>query len=278
MPSCLALICCCALLLQQAPREGSAEWHRNAGLASYSAGNLQETLQHLQQAIRLEPNNEQYYLDLGEVLAQNNARTAVVAVFEAARKALPDSARIRSALGVAYLNVRDYERAKQIFSGLVQAHPEHEQGYQLLAECLDITQDWENTARIAAELRARNPRNRQGWYYGATGEYGQRKRSGESLQLAESYVRRALELGPDDWRPHLLLGKILADTHRDLEAVASLRRAIELKSDDPKTYYVLGQVFKRLGKSAESKAAFDAYHEARAARNVTQRSLVVDIR
>lgn len=260
------------------PRATSAQWHRDIGHAYYRTGKIEPTLEHLQQAIRLDPANEQYYLDLGQVLAQNNAREAVVIVFEAARKALPDSFLIQSALGVAYLTIRNYEQAEQSFVDLIKIKPDYEMGYQLLAECYDITRDWENTAKTAARLRALNAKNSNGWYYGASAEFGIRRPNGESLQTAISLVRRAVELAPSDWRPRLLLGKLLAESHLDREAVVSLRRAIELRSGDPKTYYILGQTLKRLGRKQESAAAFKTYEKVRKNHAAQQRSLVVNIK
>ena len=55
--------------LLASPRKDSAEWHRNVGRAYYVRGKIEPTLKHLQQAIRLDPTNEQLYLDLGQVLA-----------------------------------------------------------------------------------------------------------------------------------------------------------------------------------------------------------------
>lgn len=260
------------------PREDSAEWHRNVGHAYYRAGEIPPTLDHLQKAIRIDRYNEQYYLDLGEVLAQHNAREAVVAVFKAAAQALPESFRIRSALGVAYLNIRNYEQARQSFAGLIGIKPDYELGYQLLAECYDITQDWDNTGKTAQRLRELNAKNSNGWYYGARAEYAVGRQNSRSLESAETFVRRALELAPADWRPHLLLGKLLADTDRDREAVTALRQAIAMKSGDPKTHYILGQVLKRLGRTKQSAAAFKAYEAARANRAANQRTLLVDIK
>jgi len=260
------------------PREDSAEWHRQVGHAYYRAGEIQSTLDHLQKAIRLEPANEQYYLDLGGVLAHNNAREAVVVVFEAARKALPESFRIQPALGVAYLAIRDYDKAKQSFASLIRTKPGYEMGYQLLAECYDITQDWENTAKIAGRLRALNPKNSNGWYYGAAAAYGSGRQNGENLQTAETQVRRAMALAPDDWRPHLLLGKLLLNSHRDREAVIALKKVIDLRSGDPKTYYILGLALKRLGLAKESAEAFLTYQKARVDHAANQRTLLVDIK
>lgn len=264
--------------LLASPREDSAEWHRNVGRAYYVMGKIEPTLKHLQQAIRLDPTNEQLYLDLGQVLAENNAREAVVVVFEAAQRTLPDSFRIQSALGVAYLTVRNYGRAKETFTGLIRSKPEYELGYQLLAECYDITQDWKNSATVAKRLRELNPKNSNGWYYGASAEFAIRRLNGEELQTATSLARRAVELAPADWRTHLLLGKLLAESHQDGEAVASLKKSIALHRGDPKTYYILGQTLKRLGRLEESAAAFKSYKESRKNHAARQRSLLVDIK
>jgi Flp pilus assembly protein TadD len=267
-----------ALPGQQKGDENSASWHRQMAQIHHEAGRIEQTLEHLQKAIRLDPTNEQYYLDLGEVLAQNNAREAVVVVFEAAQKALPNSFRMQSALGVAYLGIRNYEQAKQVFTALVRVKPDHEQGYQLLAECYDITRDWENTAITAEALRKLNPKNSNGWYYGASAEFGMRKPRGESLQTALALARRAAQLAPRDWRPYLLLGKMLAESGEDTEAVTALQKAIALHSQDPKTYYILGQTLKRLGREQESAAAFQAYKEAHTNHAAQQRSLIVEIK
>jgi len=142
----------------------------------------------------------------------------------------------------------------------------------------DRSFDQGKSREIAERLRALNPKNSNGWYYGATAEFGMRRPNGESLQTAESHVRRAAELAPGDWRPQLLLGKLLAERHGDLEAVTALRKAIALKSGDPKTYYILGQALKRLGRDKESAEAFKAYEGARANHAANQRTLLVDIK
>lgn len=278
IPAALAQVPPSLSVLLASPSEDSAEWHRKVGRAYYRAGEIQSTLDHLQKAIGLDPGSEQYYLDLGEVLAHNNARVAVVLVFEAARKNVPESFRIQSALGVAYLTIRDYDKAKQSFASLILAKPGYEMGYQLLAECYDITQDWENTAKTAERLRTLNPKNSNGWYYGAAAAYGIGRQNAESLRAAEMQVRRALELAPGDWRLHLLLGKVLSDSRRDREAVIALRKAIALKSGEHKTYYILGQVLKRLGLTKESALAFQTYEKARANHAANQRTLLVDIK
>ncbi|MCW5980090.1 MAG: tetratricopeptide repeat protein [Bryobacteraceae bacterium] len=256
----------------------SPAWHRMAAETHYRQGRVEQAIDHLQRAIRLAPDSEQYYLDLGQVLSESNARTAVVAVFEAARKILPASFRIRSALAVAYLKVRDFEKARNMFLDLLESAPNDESLLSLLAECYDISSDWENAASIAARLRAQSSRNSAGWYYGAKAEYELRRQQGWSLETALEYTRRALQLGPDDWRSHLLLGKLLAETNEDEQAVAAFQKAIALNQQNPNAYYLLARALQRLGRNKDSAEAFRAYRRAKAAQADSQRRLVVEVR
>jgi Flp pilus assembly protein TadD len=123
-----------------------------------------------------------------------------------------------------------------------------------------------------------NANNSNGWYYAASAEYGMGRENGASLQAAEKHVRHALKLGPADWRSHLLLGKLLAASRRDREAVTALEKAIALKSESPEAYYVLGQALKRLGLSRRSDEAFKAYQDARAKQAANQRTLLVEVK
>lgn len=266
------------LMSVKASHQDSPVWRRMVSEAHYRLGHIEQTLEHLQKAIRLAPDNEQYYLDLGQVLSESNARTAVVAVFEAARTILPASLRIRLALAVAYLKVRDFEKARNMFLDLLEGRPDDESLLSLLAECYDISGDWENAASIAARLRARNAQNSAGWYYGAKAEYELRRQQGESLETALEHARRALQLGPDDWRSHLLVGKLLAETSQDQQAVVAFQNAIALNQENPNAYYLLARTLQRLGRNKESSEAFKAYRQAKAAQAGSHRRLLVEVR
>lgn len=263
--------------LLSAPHPNSSQWHRALGQAYYEAGDLPSTLKHLQSAVRLDPSNEQDYLDLGEVLATNNAREAVVTVFEAARTNLPDSVRIQTALAVAYLTLRNYNLAVETLNHLIAKHDKDEIAYQLLAETYDIMQDWESAARTAEILRRLTPRNEHGWYYGSAADCNVSKRTGAPLSEAEAKVRRTLVLAPNDWRAHLLLGRILSDARSDAQAVSALRSAIALNAGEPKIYYILGQALRRQGLAKQSAEAFQAYERARAQHTANQRTLLIKV-
>jgi tetratricopeptide (TPR) repeat protein len=267
-------------LLKRIPdaERDSAEWHRLFALANYRLGQIEPALEHLQKAIRMEPGREEYYLDLAELLTQNNAREAVVAVLEAAHDTLPASVKIQAALGAAYLKMRVYDKAKETLQHLIQRRPDYEPAYSLLAECYDITNDWTNTALIGARLRSLFPQINSGWYYSAKAQYETRRQKGGGLQLAHTYLERALKLEPGDWRAHLLLAKLLIMEERLSEAIEPLRRAAALAAgSDPAIHYLLARTLQQLGREAESRVAFKAYRQARQEQSKNQRSLLVRI-
>ncbi|MEO1037940.1 MAG: hypothetical protein AAFX09_00205 [Pseudomonadota bacterium] len=87
-----------------------------------------------------------------------------------------------------------------------------------------------------------------------------------SLTLAEQEerLRSILRETPGDATAHALLGRLLARTGRELEAVASLDRSLRIQTD-ARTFSDLGQVLVTMNEGAvtpEARRAFMAAHQA----------------
>jgi Flp pilus assembly protein TadD len=258
-----------ALALLEAVRnrqQDSSAWHEMTGYAQAKLGNHDAALEHLQKAVQLEPANEDYYLALGEFLAENNAIDALGRVFETAARALPDSPKIQAGLGLTYILVKDYEQAEQTLERLIGASPDFETGYKLLADCYYRAKAWEKLRGVAAAMRTRDESNSLGWHYGAVAEYqllGEQDRAA-AVDSVRQHAERALELAPGDWRPQALLGKLSLETNRLEEALEAFRRAVSLNPEEPSSHYLLATTLRRLGRAEESKAAFQAFERAQA--------------
>jgi Flp pilus assembly protein TadD len=267
------------LMLLSGSEENSAEWNELVGYTAFQLNQIEPAMEHLQKAIRLNPNNEDYYLELGEVLGQNNAIPAVVTVFEAASRLMPDSLKIQSGLGVAYVMLRDYEKAEPILRKIVESRPDYEVGYKLLADCYEREQNWAALQALAARWRRLDEKNSLGWYYGAKSEYVLRTAKGDGLEVVHEYLRKAMQLNSRDWKSPFLLGKTLVAEHRDREAAAALSLAVSLKPEDPAPHYLLARTLQRLGQVEQSKAALAAYKEAQTNQKAREfRTLLVQIR
>lgn len=267
------------LELLEGSDRSSAAWHEMKGYVHFKLDQPEPALEHLQKAVRLEPHAEDHYLALAEFLGANNAVGTAVTVLEGAQKILPRSVKIQSGLGVAYLMNGNVDQAEALLRAIVERQPGHEVGYQLLAECYERAQAWDNLQAVADQLRRLNPDNGIGWYYAGLARYHVRQGQGRgaSLQVIRRYLGRALQIQPNDWRSHVLLGKLLLEEGKDAPAVLAFRKAISSNDEEPSVHYLLASTLQRLGKTDESEAAFAAFREAKAKEKARQfRTLVVN--
>lgn len=262
------------------PVRGSAAWHALIGYAQFKLGNAQPALEHLQQAVRLDPENEDYYLELAEYLGSNNAVSTVVTVLETAAKRLPESVKIRTALGVAYLMQSDFEKAEATLTSVIRRSPGSEIAHQLLADCYNRMQNWPALKEAAANLRRLDPKNALGWYYGAIAEHQMFEKSAAnaSTERIRTYTEKAVHLDPGHWRSQVLRGKLLARDGLQREAIAAFRKAVAANPEEPTPHYLLATTLRQAGQTDESKLEFEAFRKAQEKDKARRfRTLVVEI-
>lgn len=259
--------------------DNSAAWHGMLGYTHFKLDQVEPALTHLQRAIQLDPRNEDYYLDLGELLAENQALLPNVAVFESGVKRLPYSVKMRLALAVAHLLTGNLDRAKQEVNTVLAQDPGSEIAYKILLECYEKGREWDKVQIKAAELRRLHPANPLGWYYGAFAAYEAAILTQHGFSEAGDLIRKALELNPSEWRFHFLLGKILLAEQRVADAIGAFEKTIQLHSGHPQPFYHLARALQRQGRRRESAQMMARYREVKARMESQQsRGLLVDTR
>jgi tetratricopeptide (TPR) repeat protein len=260
--------------------QNSPAWHALTGYAHFKSDHAKEALDHLQEAIRKDPAKEDYYLLLAEFLGTNNAVNPVVTVLESAARALPNSAKIQTALGVAYLMQSSFDKAESIFQGVIRTKGPDELTYRLLADSYNRAHWWGKLNQTAGVLTKLDPNSAIGWYYRALAGY-QLIEAGTSATPPETirkYVATARKLNPDDWRSHVLEGKLLLRDKRLEEAAAAFRRAVKADDAEPIPHYLLAGALRQIGKTEESKTELAAFRRAQEIEKERKfRSLVVEI-
>lgn len=254
----------------------SASWNESIGDIYYKLGQIKAAADHLQEAIRLEPLNEDYYLEFGSLLTQYHANDACLVVFQSAARVLPNSVKIQSALAVAYLMKKRYSKAEAILQSVIRTSPGYLPAYQLLGESYGAAREWEKLKKTGQTIVARDSRDAVGWYYQAQADYELAMSDSGKLSIAESEVRKSLTLRSQYGPAYYLLGKILAGENRGDEAVVALRKAASL-DDDPTIFYTLALTFRKLGRASESTAALKDFNEAVARKKAAYRKLTVKI-
>ncbi len=80
----------------------------------------------------------------------------------------------------------------------------------------------------------------------------------EDLELAYSYLSKAIQLAPSNYRAYLALGQVLEDMGRVREAIRAFLKVVYLKPDNPDAHLHLGGLYYSLGRK---KFAIKEYKE-----------------
>ncbi|HEX4682971.1 MAG TPA: tetratricopeptide repeat protein [Gemmatimonadaceae bacterium] len=227
----------------------SSEAHRMLGDAYWLVAELERSIEHLEQAVRLSPKDERARLMLARVLEENGDSGRAERMLVETAAAIPSSARSHFRLGRLYAAanrtndaVREYEAAMSIglFTG---------EAPLLLDIGALYHRELDAKGAEAAFARAVAVRPNDG--------VAHRERGRALLELGRTdaaFVELAAALLVDskDYESYLTLGQIHLDAGRYAQASRLLTRAIALDPDEPDAYYALSTVLVRSGKSEEA--------------------------
>jgi tetratricopeptide (TPR) repeat protein len=225
-----------------------------AGLSYESLAQPQEAIRHLKLGIRLDPDQEQPYLALARIHAEQQDNRAAVEILEEARKMLGGPPNVLLALGSALVSTEQYQAASQILTGLIQNFPGQLEAYPKLAEAYRNLGEPGRATETLRQLARRKPEDPMLRLVIAQSLLDEEKvdypRVLQELAAAE-------KASPDDYDIQYLRGKVFLATGRYSQAVTSLRHAIELRPTEPGASYQLGLAYRKLGQPDLAKEQFE---------------------
>src|SRR5439155_12299122 len=130
----------------------SAALHSLAGACHYQLQNPKQAAEEVQKAIRLEPHNEEYYLQLVQIFVDYNTPDAAILLLEPALKLFPNSARVRYALGVACMKGVQPKKAEQYLKESLRMKPEDAPTLCALAELYEGERKSDELIEVAKSL------------------------------------------------------------------------------------------------------------------------------
>ena len=229
----------------------SSEAHRVLATAYWVDGNIAGSVQHLRDAVRLNPRDERSWLALTRALDETGQAVEADAVLRAAVAAVPDAGALRWELvaaarkrlrtddaDVALINMVDryvmLVGKGELYSALArlaQGHLDYERGISLLQQAVAIIPN--NASAHSALGRA----------YLEDGR--------ETEAFAELAI--ALLLKPDDSEALTEIGRLHLAAGRVMQAVEALQRAVALDVANVKAVHALGTALIRVGRDAEGQ-------------------------
>lgn len=261
------------------PLGHAPSWNNLRGYAEFKLGNPKVALHYLQRAVHLDPQNEDYLLDIGEFLGTYRAHEEAVGFFEVAAKRMPQAPRVVFGLAVAYILQNRRDEAQRLLEDLVRAHPRFEGAYKALGECYEDAGEAARMVELGRSLQSLNPRNPVGWYLEGAGLLLKGRAEAEPLAQATTALRTALKLRPADARAHFVLARALQESGADREAIAELEQTLRLDPDHERAHYVVARLYQKTGKADAAKREFERHASIKKRdRNAEYRRLLISVR
>ncbi|MGH9611739.1 MAG: tetratricopeptide repeat protein [Bryobacteraceae bacterium] len=252
------------LYIVQQPLEKTASWNDLAGYAEFKLGHSEEAREHLQKAIELDPNNEDYLLDIGEFLASRKAYDQAARFFEVGIKRMPDAPRVRFGLAVTeILQDRRAEATSQL-EELLRHYPRFEPVYNALGECYEDAGNWPVMDDLGRKLASIDPSNAVGWYLQGASTEQLAIAHDKDITPAITFLKKAADLDPRSSRYHFRLGKAYEETHQTQAALHELKEAIRIEPGHERAHYVLARLYRSLGENDLARREFQAHARIKA--------------
>jgi arylsulfatase A-like enzyme/Flp pilus assembly protein TadD len=159
-------------------------------------------------------------------------------------------------LGVAYKEIREYDKAILHLNKAIQLVPDSMMGQYEMALALYAKGDLQTAATHLEVVVAHSP----DWAdarFSLAAIYARSNRLPEALALLDS----TLELDPDHYRAHLLRGRILSLQNHAADGLSDLEKAVSLEPKSKEAHQFLADAYEQLGqdeKAAAQRSAVDS--------------------
>jgi tetratricopeptide (TPR) repeat protein len=282
------------------------------------AGNLKDAIEEAREAARLDPKSPEPHWLLANIYFRTQGRdratareslTNAVKELEAMREVAPDDERAYYALGGAYFELEQPEKAIQAFEKFQSLAPSMDAGYVAIAKYYERAKNDEKAIEYLKMALKAQPDSAESLMMLAT-LYGRTKHNKEAIplyrkileltgdnpgikrQLANSMVEAeeyddAVEIlkdltsaAPGDREARIMLGRAQIGARQFDEAVELLKSLVEDSSGDIEAEFYLATAYEQSGKSKEAAEIFtrllqstDSSEEQKANRPVFEQHL-----
>jgi tetratricopeptide (TPR) repeat protein len=239
---------------QEIPEQARGMAAGIAGLSNESLHQTEQAAQYLNDAIRLDPSQENSYLALADLYEQEQKYADSVNVLKKARAHLPDSRAVLLALGADLVRAERYKEGVAILREVLQTAPDTSEAYISIADAARRTGDPDQEVTALRDLERHKPDYPMIHVLLARAMLNQQPASYQSV-LDELLI--AAKNVPNDPDVYFLQGKVYAALGRYEQALPVLQRSIELRPTEPSPYYQLARVYQKLGNTKMAMEQFE---------------------
>jgi tetratricopeptide (TPR) repeat protein len=241
----------------------NAELYRLAGELDEKLGDPLAAVHELEQAVRLDP-NETNYFEWGSELLLHRAVWQAQEVFEEGAKAFPGSARMLTALGTALFAGARYDEAALRLCAASDLNPADPEPYTFMGKIEMVAPNplpcvGSKLARFAEQ----QPGNSLSNYFYAMAIWKEQPQPPDqrAMEQVETLLLKAVSIDAKCADAYLQLGNLYASRHNYDKAIDSYSKATEANPELADTHYRLGVAYDRTGETVKAKLEFQRHAE-----------------
>lgn len=243
--------------------EDNADLHRLLGDVDEQMGDSVAAEHEYEQAVRLDP-SEQNYFTWGSELLLHRAVWPAVEVFRKGAEAHPKSARMLAALGAALFASALYDEAAQRLCDASDLDPADPAPYVFMGK-VDMAAP-SPLACVDPKLKRfaqQQPGDARASYYYAMAIWKRQKASvyPQEVEQVEGLLRKAVAADPTYGEAYLQLGNLYFGEREYEKAIGSYTKAIEANPQLSEAHYRAGVAYERTGDPAKAKQQFQLHDE-----------------
>ena len=240
-----------------------ADRHRMAGELEEKAGDPLAAVQQYQQAVTLDPSEENYFA-WGSELLLHRAVWQAAEVFRNGVKAHPKSARLLTGLGTALFAGARYDEAARSLCAASDLDPANAEPYLFMGKIeMAAPTPLPCIAPKLAQFVERNPDNSLANYFYAMALWKQQGHAADKAALAqvETLLTKAVSLDAKCSDGYLQLGILAASEHDYEKAIGLYGKAIEADPQSGEAHYRLGVAYDHVGEREKAAREFQLHDE-----------------
>ncbi len=235
-----------AYAVKKNPRNGRSLYSLGM-IESGDPDQLALAISHLREAIRLDPSNSVYSIELGKLLLLHDEAREALLVIQRVPAAGPAAGERDLLLGIAQIIVNGSEHAVPTLERAVTENPSLALSHNMLGFCLLAQGDTARAAASYAKASDLEPGSRI-FAHGAAMAFDRSNDADNAMM----YATRAAALPGANGEDHFLLGKLFTKTNQYKEAIHELNEAIALNPDLEEAYYLLARAYMQTGDNAQA--------------------------
>jgi tetratricopeptide (TPR) repeat protein len=221
-------------------------------------GDVRKASDEFQEAIRLDPSNDQRYFRLGMLYLRYRTPSLATIVFDHGVESRPDSPLLWLGLGVSQSLDEKLDLAEESLRRAIDLNPRFSDAYLLLGDILEQEKPREALDIFRHTITA-HPTLPVAYYY--YGRLAMQLNEG-SIENTIAVLRRAVALAPNFADSYYELGRALEQDGKPDQAITQYEESLQRNPKLFTAYYRLGILYKRRGDSAKAAEAFKAFQQA----------------